>query len=254
MNDSEGDKKRERDRYNSRASKYLISEVTIKSKRTMPTFLSSPYKDYEYTIKKYLRAGTNCLELCSGMGENSETLIKTGKEIVATDISSMSLAALKAKYVDYKNLMTMCCDIETLPFKAESFDLVTCAGGLSYGNNRAVMQEIHRVLRPGGTFVCVDSLNNNPIYKFNRIIHYLRGNRTLSTLQRMPTKNLIRQYEKCFSEVDCRYYGKFTWALAGISWLVKPEILVSWSDSLDYGVRLNGLAFKFVMEARKNDR
>ena len=68
--------------------------------------------------------------------------------------------------------------MELLPFDNEIFDIVACAGGLSYGDNKLVLNEIYRVLKPKGMFICIDSLNENPIYKFNRYLHYLRGNRT----------------------------------------------------------------------------
>ena len=59
--------------------------------------------------------------------------------------------------------------MESLPFKDKSFDIVACAGGLSYGDNKKVANEIYRVLKDNGSFICIDSLNENPFYKFNDI-------------------------------------------------------------------------------------
>ena len=90
-----------------------------------------------------------------------------------------------------------------MPFCDESFDVVVSAGSLSYGDNRVTAREIHRVLKNEGKFFCVDSLNNNPIYRINRgYIHFLRGHRTKSTLERMPNIKLIRLYEKQFGAVE----------------------------------------------------
>ena len=36
------------------------------------------------------------------------------------------------------------------------------------------MLEIHRVLKKNGIFICVDSLNNNLIYRVNRWFHYIK--------------------------------------------------------------------------------
>ena len=65
--------------------------------------------------------------------------------------------------------------MEDLPFSNNSFDVVASAGSLSYGSKKIVDKEILRILRPNGIFICVDSLNNNPIYRFNRFQNYLRG-------------------------------------------------------------------------------
>ena len=96
--------------------------------------------------------------------------------------------------------------MEFLPFASGSFDLVAMAGSLSYGDNDRVLRELHRVLRSGGTLVCVDSLNHNPIYRFNRWVHYRFGERSRSTLQRMPTLGLLEQYQAAFGEAQIRYF------------------------------------------------
>jgi hypothetical protein len=36
-------------------------------------------------------------------------------------------------------------------------------------------------LKNKGAFIAIDSLNNNPIYRLNRYLHYLKGERSLST-------------------------------------------------------------------------
>ena len=46
---------------------------------------------------------------------------------------------------------------------------------LSYGDNDLVLKNVYQKLKPGGYFVCVDSLDNNIIYRINRYLHYLRG-------------------------------------------------------------------------------
>ena len=36
------------------------------------------------------------------------------------------------------------------------------------GEAKKVDSEIYRIIKPGGFFICGDSLNNNPIYRINR--------------------------------------------------------------------------------------
>ena len=99
--------------------------------------------------------------------------------------------------------------MESLPFESNTFDLIVCAGGLGYGDNLLVMSEIHRCLKHGSHFVCVDSLNHNPVYRINRYIHFLMGRRTFSVLRRLPTLTLINVYQEHFSSVSVKYYGTF---------------------------------------------
>ena len=84
---------------------------------------------------------------------------------------------MQKRFCDYDNFVAKEADMELLPFENNSFDIVCSAGSLSYGDNLTVMNEIYRVLNQTGSFIAVDSLNNNLIYRLNRYINYL------STLQ-----------------------------------------------------------------------
>ena len=110
--------------------------------------------------------------------------------------------------------------MENLPFEAGTFDVVACAGSLSYGDPRTVDREILRVLRPGGSIVMVDTLNHNPIYRFNRWINHLRGRRTRSTLMRMPTLARIQTLASHFEQVSVDYFGAMLWAMPLVSLLI----------------------------------
>lgn len=124
------------------------------------------------------------MEIGGGIGENTEFLLECGFNVCATDISSISVEVMKKRFSKYGNFSSEVADMEKLPFNNESFDVVCSAGSLSYGDNDVVMNEIHRVIKPGGLFICVDSLNENPIYIVNRWLGYVRGKRTLSTITR----------------------------------------------------------------------
>jgi ubiquinone/menaquinone biosynthesis C-methylase UbiE len=129
-----------------------------------------------------------------------------------------------------------------------------CAGGLSYGDNELVLNEIYRVLKPNGFFICVDSLNENPLYRLNRVIHFLRGDRTISTLHRMPTIGLINAYHRRFGNIKVRYFGSVSWAmplLGRVFGATNAAIFSRWFDRI-VGVRKS--AFKFVMSVRKEQQ
>lgn len=192
------------------------------------------------------------LEIGCGTGIHTEVLINSNAQIIGTDISEKSIEFLEAKFGKANNLKLKVADMENLPFSDNYFNIVVSAGCLSYGDNNKVMNEIRRVLKSGGLFICVDSMNHNPIYKINRWVHYLRGERTLSTLKRMPRIELIKNYRKTFGAVDIHYFGGISWLISLLSSVVKnDELLKKISDRFDIFFNVKKSAFKFVMVARK---
>jgi len=140
-------------------------------------------------------------------------------------------------------------DMESLPFEANSFDVIAIAGSLSYGEPDLVDAEVRRVLRPGGIFICVDSLNHNPIYRFNRWFHFLRGRRTKSTLLRMPTIDRIQSLASGFKNADVRYFGAVSYLMPILARIIGQSKAAKVSDAVDQMVNVRWSAFKFVLVA-----
>ena len=113
------------------------------------------------------------------------------------------------------------------------------------------MNEIYRVLKPGGMLVVVDSLNNNPIYQFNRYIKYLKNNRTKSTLVRMPTISLIDKYTQKFEHVEVKYFGAITWIFLLLNKVLNEKLITDFSNWIDATFKIKRSAFKFVMKVVK---
>ena len=124
---------------------------------------------------------------------------------------------LKERFKKFDNLKISVAEIEKLPFTNNKFDFVVSSGTLSYGDNKKVMLEIHRVLKKNGIFICVDSLNNNLIYRANRWFHYIKGNRSLRTIKQMPSISLIKEYELMFDKIETRFFGSISWLTPLIS-------------------------------------
>ncbi|NBW66958.1 class I SAM-dependent methyltransferase, partial [bacterium] len=176
-----------------------------------------------------------------------------GAEVTATDISLNALELLARSVTEQQGrgrLRTEKADMEKLPFAAGSFDLVVSAGSLSYGEPSQVDREVRRVLAPGGSVVCVDSLNHNPIYRFNRWVHYLRGERTRSTLSRMPTIPRLEALADGFRESEMHFFGSVSWAMGPLARLTGESMASAWSDRIDRWVHVRASAFKVVLAAR----
>lgn len=249
------DKTVEKERYDQRAQKMLQQQSPAAGpigSLSLPAYLRQPYTDYEKLLQQNLAAGNKyALEIGAGTGLHTSTLLQSAARVCATDISEHSLEFIRKRFDNPKNLDTRVADIEALPFADGSFDLVANAGSLSYGDNQTVMLEIYRVLKPGGCFICVDSLNHNPVYRANRWLHYKRGNRSLSTLKRMPDLSLIEQYRRTFGQVEVRFFGSISWATPLLRRLISDTRLASLSDHIDRITGVRRAAFKFVMLARK---
>ncbi len=249
------DKLIERDRYEARAWSQLIgnevvTEVHLGSE-SMPSYLQAPYACYENKIFELILPNHNVLELGAGIGLHTLALLQTGAQVTASDISPNSLGLLKQQFKNVPgNLNTEVADMESLPFDDSSFDVITLAGSLSYGDPILVDTEIRRVLRPGGMLICVDSLNHNPIYRLNRWHHYLRGNRSKSTLKRMPDLARIRSLGEGFSSVSEYYFGSVSFAMPVVARLFGENTARAASDRIDQLLGVRRSAFKFVIVAQ----
>lgn len=115
-----------------------------------------------------------------------------------------------------------------------------------------MLGHIHRLLKPGGIFIGDDSLNHNPVYRINRFIHFLRGNRSCSTLMRMLTCMLISQYQSTLrGESVVKYFGGFSWLISLLSKFGTESFWANTSDRWDRMFRIRKSAFKFVLMAKK---
>jgi ubiquinone/menaquinone biosynthesis C-methylase UbiE len=240
------DKQKELYRYDKEAKKIIEN---IKYYKKMPEYLSVPYKYYFKLFKKFKK--NKLLEIGAGISTNTLRLIKMKFDVCATDLSPLSVEAMKKKYSKYKNFSSKVADMEKLPFKNESFDVVCLAGSLSYGDNNKVMMEIYRVLKFGGWLVLVDSLNNNPIYLLNRYINYIKGSRSMNTLKRMPNLNLIEKYIKKFGYGKVKFFGSITWTFPLLKIVLSEKLITKFSNWVDQILKVKKSAFKFVLILNK---
>jgi ubiquinone/menaquinone biosynthesis C-methylase UbiE len=252
------DKVRELHRYDSRARAQL-SEFPAQlvadefGSFAVPEYLRTPYIFYEKCVRDLIGPHHQVLELGAGSGLHTWALVQTGAVVTATDISLNALKLLEQRMLNASGglVTTQVADMECLPFDASSFDVIVSAGSLSYGDPHLVDTEIRRVLRPGGMIICIDSLNHNPVYRVNRWVHYLRGNRSKSTLMRMPDMARISALSAGFSKVTVRYFGALSFAMPMFARLFGKDVAQVASDRFDQFIGVERLAFKFVLVAQE---
>lgn len=99
---------------------------------------------------------TQVLDLCCGSGQATQVLVQQSHQVTGLDASPLSLRRAQqnvpqAKYVE--------AFAEAMPFGDRQFDLVHTSAALHEMNAQQlqqIVQEVHRVLKPGGTFALVD--------------------------------------------------------------------------------------------------
>jgi ubiquinone/menaquinone biosynthesis C-methylase UbiE len=243
------DKDIEKHRYDNRANIFLDSNNFYHFDK-IPTYLNAPYQYYFHLLEEN-SGQSKLLEIGAGMGENTGSLLDMSFKVTSTDISSKSVEVMRNKFSKYSNFSAEVADMEKLPFNNESFEVVCSAGSLSYGDNTVVMNEIYRVLKKEGVMIAVDSLNNNPIYRLNRYMHYLKGNRSKSTLIRMPTISLIDKYTEKFGHAEVRFFGAITWIFPLLSKILSEQAVIKLSNYIDAKFNIKKSAFKFVIMLEK---
>ncbi len=102
------------------------------------------------------------LDIATGTGDLAIALKKTGaKQIVGLDISPgmMGIGKQKVKALELDTSIDMVIgDSEALQFEDATFDAVTVAFGVrNFEHLQKGLKEIYRVLRPGGTFVVLET-------------------------------------------------------------------------------------------------
>ena len=102
------------------------------------------------------------LDIATGTGDLAISLVKTNaKKIVGLDISNGMLEVGRNKISKKKlnsTIEMVLGDSENLPFETNSFDAVTVAFGVrNFEHLEKGLSEIHRVLKPNGIFVILET-------------------------------------------------------------------------------------------------
>ncbi len=136
------------------------------------------------------------LDIATGTGDLAINLVQTGaRKIIGLDISPGMLEVGKKKVLEKhmeKTIEMIEGDSENLPFEDNTFDAVTVAFGVrNFETLEKGLFEIHRVLKPTGTFVVLEtSVPTKTPYKQG--YHFY-------------TKNILPRIGKLFSKDDSAY-------------------------------------------------
>lgn len=113
----------------------------------------------------HIDKNTQILDLCCGAGQTTQFLVQYSNQVTGLDASPLALERAK-KRVPQANYVEGLA--EELPFADASFDLVQTSVALHEMKPEQlneILQEVYRVLKPNGTFACIDLHQpHNPIF------------------------------------------------------------------------------------------
>lgn len=112
-----------------------------------------------------IRPDTKVLDLCCGSGQATSVLVQRSQDVTGLDASPLSLERAKKNVPQAQYVEALA---EEIPFNDNLFDLVHTSVAMHEmrpNQLRQIVQEVYRVLKPGGIFTLVDFHRpTNPIF------------------------------------------------------------------------------------------
>jgi demethylmenaquinone methyltransferase/2-methoxy-6-polyprenyl-1,4-benzoquinol methylase len=112
-----------------------------------------------------IESETTVLDLCCGSGQTTQVLVERSRHVTGLDASPFSIkrAQQNVPQAEYVEAFA-----EAMPFADNRFDLVHTSVAMHEMKPeqlQAILSEVHRVLKPGGSFALVDFHQpTNPLF------------------------------------------------------------------------------------------
>mgnify|MGYP001162484838 CR=1 FL=1 len=151
------------------------------------------------------------LDYGCGVGPAIERVIRLNpKKITGIDISDVSISKAKEKFQSLNSKVELLVDnCESTTFSNNKFDLVYGLGILHHLQFSKCIDEISRILKPGGVLLFIEPLGTNPLINFYRLL-------TPKSRSKDEHPLVFKDLEKIkssFKSVNIKYYGFLTLAL-----------------------------------------
>ena len=149
------------------------------------------------------------IDVASGTGDLAKIFSKknnNNNNIFCVEPNKGMLQTGKEKLKNYKNIKWSLAPAEKLPFKNEIFDFYTISFGIrNVTDINKCLKEAHRVLKPGGRFMCLEfskiknEILNNLYKKYSKAIPVI-GKYVVGTS--MPYDYLVTSIDKFYNQED----------------------------------------------------
>jgi demethylmenaquinone methyltransferase / 2-methoxy-6-polyprenyl-1,4-benzoquinol methylase len=157
----------------------------------------------------------NLIDVASGTGDIAKLYLEKVKykgSVYCLDENKGMLDLNKKKIKNKNNIKWFCSNAENLPFEDNFFDYYTISFGIRNINNIDIaLSEAHRVLKPGGRFLCLEfsKVKNNILNKIYKT--YSKSIPKIGKLivgKEEPYEYLIDSIEKFYTQEEFVYQIK----------------------------------------------
>lgn len=127
----------------------------------------------DHVLNRLDLRGCEVLDVGCGAGFQSLALAARGALIFQADVDPEQVAAAQRRLATHypdASLGAGLVDCQAMPFPDEYFDIVLTHSVLMYVDRARVADEVFRCLRPGGHWVIVEHLGDNPLLRIYRFL------------------------------------------------------------------------------------
>lgn len=154
---------------------------------------SSLYDALNMYALQYVNNTKEVLEVGCGTGQMTKALAEASKSYIATDYSSRMIKRASKRKIANAQFQAM--DALALDFADSSFDVVVCANTLHViKDSEKALNEIYRVLRPGGLLIAPTFIYEGKIHKVKLFILKVLGFKTYHKWEAKDFLSFIRAH------------------------------------------------------------